>query len=585
MASAPLKPVIYQLVVRYFGNTNPTNARDGALQTNGCGKFDDISDLALAAVRALGVTHIWLTGCLRQATLTTHGQLGLPADDPDVVKGIAGSLYAIRDYFDVSPDYARVPQNRMTEFEALLARIHAAGMKALIDFVPNHVARGYASLSHPQLDFGRGDDQSHFFDPANHFFYLQQDRDDPLELSHPPHWQPPGVAFDGRFAPEDGSPGHAAKATGDVTTHTPPHDSWYEVAKLNYGWNHVEKSGHYEPRPKTWSTMDAVLEFWQGKGVDGFRCDMAHLIPPEAWSFLLGEAKRRNAQTFFMAEAYFWSSDVPSRTRAQLLDCGFDAIYHDDSYDELVKIYREGAPLDVYDAQMRALSERERAAAVEYLENHDESRVAAAVADGGFGSLAANYQLAPLQMLYSSGPVIVLNGQEAGEPGDGVEGFHDRIGRTTFFDYWCMPEFARWVNGHRYDGGTLSPEQTALRRFLGDLLRLCQHPSVRGSGYWGLRYANREDGLYPFTRYEPGAGTLLVVAANFRPGATLDARLRVPADLASAAGLQAQLRVRRILSRGGAESVDVGSFSSAQLASDGFEVTLASHESHVYTIA
>lgn len=574
-----MKPVIYQLVVRYFGNTNTTNARDGSLQMNGCGKFDDVSDVALAALRDFGVTHVWLTGCLRHATLTAYPELGLAADDPDVVKGIAGSFYAVRDYFDVSPDYAREPANRMAEFEALLARVHAAGLKALIDFVPNHVARSYASLARPELDFGHDDDQSHFFDPANHFFYLQDPPGGPLELAHPSEWQPAGFTFDGRFAREDGSPGHCARATGDVTTHTPPHDSWYEAVKLNYGWNHIDRSGRYDPRPKTWQTMDEIIAFWQSKGVDGFRCDMAHLVPPEAWSFLLGRAKQRDAATLFIAEGYFWSSENPVRTRAQLLDCGFDAVYHDESYDRLAEIYR-GAPLDGYDREMLALGARERAGAVEYLENHDESRVAASVANGGFGSAAANYQLAPLQMLYGSGPVIVLNGQETGEPGDGIEGFHRRIGRTTFFDYWCMPEFARWVNGHRYDGALLSPEQRVLRRFLGDLLRLCQDAAVRGSGYWGLRYANRDDGLYSFARYEPGSGRLLVVAANFRPGASLETRIQIPPDLARAAAVPPNAHVRLILDRNGAADDDRGPFGG-----DSFPVTLGDQEAHVYAIA
>ena len=213
-----LKPVIYQLVVRYFGNTNATNQRNGTLAINGCGRFADITASALASLKALGITHVWLTGCLRHATLTDYSALDMPADNPNVVKGIAGSLYAVRDYFDVCPDYATTPQNRMAEFEALVTRVHEAGMKVLIDFVPNHVARGYHSVIRPGQDFGVGDDQSKFFARDNHFFYLPGTQ---LTLTHDPNWNPPGIVFNGRFPPEDGSPGHTPKVTGDNCARKP----------------------------------------------------------------------------------------------------------------------------------------------------------------------------------------------------------------------------------------------------------------------------------------------------------------------------------------------------------------------------
>src|SRR6516164_49555 len=123
-----MKPVIYQIVARYFGNTNTTNQQDGTIEANGCGKFADITEIALQALEDLGVTHVWLTGCLRQATLTGYPDVELPSDDPDVVKGRAGSLFAVRDYFDVCPDYARHPANRLDEFVSLVDRIHRVGL-------------------------------------------------------------------------------------------------------------------------------------------------------------------------------------------------------------------------------------------------------------------------------------------------------------------------------------------------------------------------------------------------------------------------------------------------------------------------
>jgi len=164
---------IYQLLVRLFGNTNETRKINGTLAENGVGKFADINDAALDAISAMGFTHIWLTGILQQATATDYSQIGRPADDPDLLKGLAGSPYAIKDYFDVCPDYAVDPAKRLDEFKALLARIHAHGLKALIDLVPNHVARSYDSAVMPEISFGARDDKTKFFDPQNNFFYLR----------------------------------------------------------------------------------------------------------------------------------------------------------------------------------------------------------------------------------------------------------------------------------------------------------------------------------------------------------------------------------------------------------------------------
>jgi glycosidase len=592
--TAPLKPVIYQLVVRYFGNTNTTNQRDGTLETNGCGKFADINEAALQGLCELGITHLWLTGCQRQATLTAYPDLGLPADHPDVVKGRAGSFYAVRDCFDVCPDYARDAAHRMAEFEALVRRIRAAGLVPLMDFVPNHVARAYHSIIRPDLDFGLGDDTTRFFDPGNNFFYLINPPGQRLKLPRPAHWNPAGVIFDGQFDAEDGSSDHPPRASGNnVTSPSPNVTDWYETVKLNYGYNFVARTGRYEPRPRTWDQMDQVLAYWQGKGIAGFRCDFAHYIPGEAWMFLIGRARQRDAGAYFFAEAYpFPGSGDPITDSRQLIDAGFDAVYHDESYDRLKWIYMGRGGQDDYDREMSLLPAAYRDHMIEYLENHDERRVASPiVSDGprggsGFGSAAAGYQLGPLQYLCSAGPVLLLNGQEVGEPGAGVEGYAGNDGRTTLFDYWTMPEFVKWVNGHQYDGGLLDESQRQLRSFYGDLFKLCQDPSVCGAGYWGLKYYNRStrfancpDDLYSFARFEPGSGRLLVVVVNFRPVVTVDGRIRIPPELAAAAGLGAAAEVRLVLDRSGMRQEAVG-----PLTADGFPVAIGQQTAHVYVI-
>ena len=320
------KPVIYQLVVRYFGNTSQNNKKDGTISENGCGRFADINAEALNSLRRLGATHIWLTGILRQATLTDYSGINLPADVPNIVKGIAGSFYAVRDYYDVCPDYASTPANRMQEFEALVQRVHAAGILVIIDFVSNHVSRGYESVVNPAENLGHADDVTQFFSAQNNFFYLVSPPHQALHLSGPSAWNPPGIVFDGRFAREDGSPGHPPKATGNnITSPTPSSSDWYETIKLNYGFNFVSRQATYSPRPRTWDGADAILAYWQGKGVDGFRCDFAHYVPSEAWAFLMARARARRP-AFFFAEAYpSVGSGDPVQSQDTLIQAGFDA--------------------------------------------------------------------------------------------------------------------------------------------------------------------------------------------------------------------------------------------------------------------
>ena len=145
------------MLPRLFGNENNTRKTNGTLAENGTGKFSDLSTPVLEGFRSDGFTHIWLTGIIQQATATDYSQQGQPSDDPDLLKGIAGSPYAIRDYFDVCPDYADNPARRMEEFTALASRMKAAGLSLLIDFVPNHVARSYWSDVRPNLSFGAND--------------------------------------------------------------------------------------------------------------------------------------------------------------------------------------------------------------------------------------------------------------------------------------------------------------------------------------------------------------------------------------------------------------------------------------------
>jgi len=541
------RPVIYQLLVRTFGNTNETRKVNGTLAENGCGKFADIGDVALRELKEMGFTHLWLTGVLEQASGTAYP--GRPADDPDILKGVAGSPYAIRDYFDVCPDYAVDPDRRLEEFRELLDRCHGHGLRVLIDFVPNHVARSYQSDVRPDLSFGEGDRTDVFFDPDNHFYYLDEYHPGggpPLKLPT----EGSGAGCDGLFGPET----EIGRVTGNnsVTWRPSAHD-WYETVKLNYGHDftqgrdtrHLPGAGAgVEEVPRTWRVMDEVLGYWQEMGVDGFRADMAHMVPMEFWRWVVRRCRVRDAQVFFMAEAY--DNDPAKLTDGHVLDellhAGFDAVYDDPSYDVVEGIYDGGNWANDLDAYLFTGARFHRS--LRYTENHDEVRLANPKVWGGHGARVGRPATAVLFGM-GQGPLMIYHGQEVGEPAVGEQGFAGDHGRTTIFDYWSMPEFAKWVNGGKYDGGRLSAEQKELRAWYAALLRVMREPAFTQGVFYGLNHANKEnpefgrlDGEYPsghwlyaYLRRDPRSHQAFLVVANFHPLLAIEgARVWVPED-------------------------------------------------------
>jgi glycosidase len=531
LPEAGTRPVIYQLVLRLFSNVKNVNEWDGDLAVNGVGKFAHLDETALAALQELGVTHLWLTGLLQQATNTDYSHLASPqpADDPDILKGKAGSFYAIKDYFDVCPDYALDPDARLDEFSELVGRIHDAGLKVLIDFVPNHVARTYQSDVRPELDFGAADDATVFFSPQNNFFYLVDPPGQVLHLPEPAQWPRPAGA-DGTLETEDNDgdpPGDVPKATGNNQTAVELSEfDWYETIKLNYGFNFVTGETSYEPIPDTWQKMDDVLAYWQGLGVDGFRCDFAHYVPVEAWQYLIGGARERDGGVYFFAEAYQGDAP-PGFTFENLLKAGFDAIYDDAAYDTLKGVFCCGHWANDLETILNGQSDYLKRHQLHYAENHDERRIASPVVAGdnpdgsGFGSYQAGRPVSALLYLLSTGPLLLFNGQEVGEEAAGAEGFGGDDGRTTIFDYWTMPRVAQWVNHYQFDGGQLEPGRRALRRWYADLIALAAQPGFATGDFYSLQYLNKDNWRYSsgqyvfsFLRYDTTAGAAWLVVAN-----------------------------------------------------------------------
>lgn len=561
---------IYQLLPRLFGNTNETRRPNGSLADNGSGKFGDLDEKALAELKATGFTHLWVTGVLQQATATDYAAIGEPADDPDLLKGVAGSPYAIRDYFDVSPDYADDPAKRLEEFKALIGRAHAQGLKVLIDFVPNHVARSHQSTVRPELSFGADDDRVEFFDPKNNFYYLTREVE--VEGEGPP-LRLPTVDSEGRAtSPTVQAVGGGdglfdaekdfGRVTGnDIVSWAPGRDTWYETVKLNYGYNFLDpgkdarRYPHADapdlPVPDTWKKMDEIIAYWQETGVDGFRADMAHMVPPEFWRWLIERSRGRQPDVYWMAEAYDTDpARVPGGDPAvvevtggavmpELLNAGFDAVYDDITYDALKSVYDGGGTANDLDKVRPHPFFFDNA--LRYAENHDEVRLAAASHWGGAG-MQVGRPVSALLFGLSRGPVMLYHGQEVGEPADGVEGFGSDDARTSIYDYWSMPEFVKWVNDGAFDGGRLSDEQKALRDFYRRLLAAVDQPAFRDGEFYPLNpdnldnpgYGRLDRGvsghwLYCYLRHDPVSGQRVLVAVNLHPTETLrDVRIRFP---------------------------------------------------------
>jgi glycosidase len=542
---SPARPHIYQLVVRHFGNTNLAPKVNGTLAENGCGKFADINDMALAAIKDLGITHIWLTGVLEQASSTAYPDR--PADDPLLVKGKAGSPYAIRDYFDVCPDYATEPAKRLEEFRELLTRIRSHGLKAIIDFVPNHVARSYASDVRPELSFGKDDDPDKFFHRNNNFYYLG-----PLHPGGGPPLKLPGKKGPEPYGPEN----NTGRVTGNnALTWSPSVHDWYETIKLNYGHDFTlgpprddlhplpDPDAPAHEAPDTWRKMDAILAYWQEMGVDGFRVDMAHMIPMAYWSWQTRRCRKRDAGVFFMAEAY--DNDPAKLTDGNVLDellaCGFDAVYDDPSYITIKHTVEGRKWANDIDAAANPFAGRFHRS-LRYAENHDEVRLASKGNWAGSG-MGVGKAVSAILFGMGRGPVMLYSGQETGEPADGAEGFSGDDGRSSIFDYGSLPSLVPWVNGHRYDGGLLGPEQRDLRSFYATLLKTCAGPAFTRGDFYGLNHANHGNPaygrlpgehvsghwLYSFLRRESESGQAFLVVANLKPGQALtDIHIQIP---------------------------------------------------------
>ncbi|WP_201984365.1 alpha-amylase family glycosyl hydrolase [Hymenobacter rubidus] len=526
------KLVIYQVMTRLFGNKVALNKPYGTITENGCGKFNDISDKALDEIKKMGVSHVWYTGVIEHATMTDYTAAGIPPDDADVVKGRAGSPYAIKDYYDVAPDLAVVVKNRMPEYEALIKRTHDHGLKVIMDFIPNHVARSYRSDAKPQnvVDLGAQDDKTKAFAPNNNFYYLPG-KSFVVPAGYNPLGPLKGPREDGKFAETP------AKATGnDVFSEAPSINDWFETVKLNYGVDYVNaRKMHFDPVPDTWKKMRDILLFWAGKNVDGFRCDMAEMVPVEFWTWVIPEVKKAKPDLIFIGEAY-----NPKEYKTYLDKGKFDFLYDKVGlYDGLRRLMTGGGTTEDITHVWKEESNGFSSHMLRFLENHDEQRIASKEFAGDpKRAIPAMTVTATL----GTGPVMLYFGQEVAEPAHGTEGFSAEDGRTTIFDYWGVPEHQKWLNQGKFDGARLSPEQKSLRDFYSRLLNVASNTeAIRKGRFYELQDANNlgkeydQRRLYAYLRYTDKQQVLVVV--NFSTDKTYRPTLTISPEAMAAMGL------------------------------------------------
>ncbi|MCA6421744.1 MAG: alpha-amylase family protein [Flavobacterium sp.] len=542
----PKKAVVYQVFTRLFGNKNTTNKPWGTIEENGVGKFNDFTDKALQEIKKLGVTHIWYTGVPHHDVIRDYTKYGISNDDPDVVKGRAGSPYAVKDYYNVNPDLAVNPAKRLEEFEQLIERSHKNGLKVIIDIVPNHIARNYHSLSNPKgvKDFGADDDTSVEYARNNNFYYIPGKAFEvPTSDTYRPLGGEQNPLIDGKFTE------FPAKWTGNGSRQAKPDiNDWYETVKVNYGIkpdgskdfpelpagydtkDYKEHSAYWKDKdvPSSWKKFLDIALYWTAKGVDGFRYDMAEMVPYEFWSYMNSAIKMKNPNAFLLAEVYN-PKEYRNYIKLGKMDYLYDKV---ETYDHLKAVIQGNAmpdPLSEIQNGMRDIEHH----MLHFLDNHDEQRLAS---KEFAGTPEKGKPLMVVSATISSSPTMVYFGQEVGEAGNENGGFGTRS-RTSIFDYVGVPSHQRWMNGGKFDGGQLTQKEKELRDFYSRLLNFTLKSEALTGEFQEIQTINRSEtknydsGLYSYVRYTDSEK--LIVVVNFSWVTTSNFKLIVPADVIS----------------------------------------------------
>jgi glycosidase len=536
------KIVVYQVFTRLFGNKNTTNKAWGTIEENGVGKFNDFTDKALHEIKDLGVSYIWYTGVPHHALVRDYTAFGISNDDPDVVKGRAGSPYAVKDYYNVNPDLAVDPANRLQEFEALISRTHKSGLKLIIDIVPNHIARKYEGKNNPVgvSDFGANDDVRVEYSRDNNFYYIPNSKFEVPDTKKPLNGEN-HLLSDGKFSELP------AKWTGNGSRLAKPdQNDWYETVKVNYGirpdgskdfpelpsgFDSKSYKDHFEfwknkEVPDSWKKFKSIALYWTAKGVDGFRYDMAEMVPYEFWSYMNSAIKMSNPDAFLLAEVY-----NPKEYRNYIHLGKMDYLYDKvETYDKLKEVIQGKSLPDGLSAIQNDMKDIERHM-LHFLDNHDEQRLAS---PEFAGSPQKGKPLMVVSTTISSSPTMIYFGQEVGEPGNENAGFGTHS-RTSIFDYVGVPNHQRWMNNGKFDGGQLTKEEKELRDFYKRLLNFSVNSSALMGEFQEIQTINRQDtkgyddAIYAYSRWSDTQK--LIVVTNFSANTDSAFELKIPADV------------------------------------------------------
>jgi len=171
----------------------------------------------------------------------------------------------------------------------------------------------------------------------------------------------------------------------------PPVPEWTDVAGLNY------------ENPKLRETMIAMLKHWvdpAGFNLDGFRCDVASMVPTSFWEQARAELEKVKPDIMMLAEA----------SKPELLLKAFDVDYSWPLHGTLNNVLLNGAPAtELRRSWEQSLREfPQNSLHLRISDNHDEAR---AVARFGIrGALAAS-----VLMFTLDGVPLLYNGMEVGD--------------------------------------------------------------------------------------------------------------------------------------------------------------------------
>ncbi|RAX22423.1 MULTISPECIES: alpha-amylase family glycosyl hydrolase [unclassified Actinomyces] len=147
--------------------------------------------------------------------------------------------YDVADYFDVAPEYGT-----LADFDEMVAAARAVGIRVVIDLVPNHSSDQHAWFR-AALQAGPGS-------PERERYIFRHSPDGP-----PNNW---GSLFGGP----------AWTRVEPLTGREEDRDWWYlhlfAAEQPDFNWDH----------PDVHEMFREFLRFWAGRGVDGFRVDVAH---------------------------------------------------------------------------------------------------------------------------------------------------------------------------------------------------------------------------------------------------------------------------------------------------------------------